>query len=366
MTGRLLAILIALSLTPARGWAETAPLGFDAHKNTWNATHIVVVDDGKVAESGTGDLKVGAALPDGAARFARIPVPGPDPWPARWGLPAEKLPPISGKRMVLFLAFVPRQFAGSKEPVWMGADSAGHHDDPVRPATVAWVEGDRVYTAVGVDGDGTYALTADGGIAGLKQKVDVGLALRAQFDIARVDPDLKRRAERLDVLTPLVAKYADFSAVGDCAIELVRCGAPAGPVFTRWALEGKGGDEDSGLWGLSRLGDLGMDGMLKVLDREVEYWTAVAGRPRPGRAARDVTAQGASPRSPNRLYHVLYHARAMKLSPANRERLTKHPGLIELDRLVTTPPGLMPESSDMKSAHGILRDILAGKLQERD
>ena len=71
-------------LTSAAASAEILP-HFDPQSHTWKATHIVVVGEGKVIESWKGNLKVGDALPDGVARFTRIPLPKPDPWRTDFG-----------------------------------------------------------------------------------------------------------------------------------------------------------------------------------------------------------------------------------------------------------------------------------------
>src|SRR5262245_42093587 len=118
MLSRLAVGLAVLStIAPNSALAESLPW-YDPQKNTWNATHIVVAEGGKVVESWKGDLKAGDPLPEHAARFTRVPVPGPDPWSKLTG---EKPPVVSGKRMVLFLAHVPQEGQDPKTLVWMGA-----------------------------------------------------------------------------------------------------------------------------------------------------------------------------------------------------------------------------------------------------
>ena len=62
MIGRLIATVAALALMPGHGFSAFM-LPFDAQHNTWNATHIVVVEGGKVIECWKGGLKAGDALP---------------------------------------------------------------------------------------------------------------------------------------------------------------------------------------------------------------------------------------------------------------------------------------------------------------
>jgi hypothetical protein len=359
MTGRLFATL-AMAAIPVPGLAEDLP-EFEPQHNTWNATHIVVVEDGKVVESWKGDLKTGATLPEGAARFTRIRVPGPDPWQKSSG---DKPPTVTGKRMVLFLAHVPQQGGDPKTPVWMGAYAPGHPSIEVTAADVAWVEGDRVYTAYQPINPGGYALTESGGIAGLRQRVDVGLALRAQFEAAKADKDPAKRAERLAVLTPFVSNYAGYYGVSDCFEALGTCGRTAVPLLTKWATEHKGKFRGEAFNALTRLGDDGFDAVTKILDAEARYWKAALGSLRPGKTVRDLPPESFDQSRPNQLYHALSAAARMKLSAENQERLQKHPGLRELDDLLGTKPWARPEKSDMATAYEALRVIVTGKFRK--
>src|SRR5947207_1161657 len=99
---RYLLLVVVLAAGPERARAEWLGLrAFDAPNYTWVATHVVLVEDGKVVESWKGDLKPGDPLPDGAAAHARVRPPAVDPgWLKRSG---ENHPPVTGKRLVLFL-----------------------------------------------------------------------------------------------------------------------------------------------------------------------------------------------------------------------------------------------------------------------
>ncbi len=333
---------------------------YDAQSNTWNATHVVVVENGRVAESWMGDFKVGDVLPEGDARFTRIPVPGPDPFRERFG---EKLPSVSGKRMVLFLAYVPQEGKDPQKRIWMGADAPGL--GYVSATAVAWVEGDRVYSVYQPINPGDYALRADGTVAGLRQRVDFGLALRTQFAAAKADKNCGRRAERLAFLTPYVAQFAGYYGESDCFEELEKCGKPAVQYLVPWATEEKGKYWGIALSTLSRLGDDGFDAMAKILDDEAKFWKAVADDLGPTEWI-DQT-----PRTDIHAWHRPYHlrrvleaAQAMKLSARNKERLQAHAGLKELDKLLAKPR-MKPEKSDMERAHEIIQDILADKSRVR-
>ena len=107
--------------------------------------------------------------------------------------------------------------------------------------------------------------------------------------------------------------------------------------------------------------------MVKILDVETDFWRGVAENLRPGETVRESMLTNVRAwRNPNHLYHVLSATQGMKLSAANRERLRKHTGLLELDKLCRTKPGMKPEKSDMVSAHGVLQEILAGKFRTDD
>jgi hypothetical protein len=245
----------------------------------------------------------------------------------------------------------------------MGAECPGFPSHPPSAQNVAWVEGDRVYTMGAVYGVGTYALRPDGGIAGLKEKVELGLALQARFEAAKADPDPGRRAERLVALTPFVSKLS-FYGRSDCVWEVSRCGKAAVPHLVSWEKEPKGEHQSTALYALCGLGDVGIDAVLKILDDETAYWKAVAANLKLGQTVRESPRPDPFQwRGPNRLHHVLQATRGMKLSAANQERLRNHAGLQELDKLLTTKPGMKPEKSDMVGAHEMLRDILAGKFQ---
>jgi len=53
----------------------------------------------------------------------------------------------------------------------------------------------------------------------------------------------------------------------------------------------------------------------------------------------------------------------MKLSAADQERVRKHTGLVELDRILRDLADTKQDESDMAKARETLRDILAGKFQ---
>lgn len=352
MTRRVFTAALILTAAPAPAFGSIL-LPFDAQRNTWASTHIVLVEGGKVVESWTGDLKAGDPLPAEAERFTQIPVPGPDSWPRPAG---EKAPRVSGTRMVLFLAFVAREGGDPKKRVWTGAGFAP-------TSSVAWVEDDSVFSAYQPKNPGGYALTESGGLAGLKQQVDLGLALRKQVEAAIAEKDPGRRAERLVVLTPFVSKYAGYVGLSECVWEVSKCGKPAIPHLARWASDPRGEGWSESLYALGRFGDDGLDAVVKVLDREAAYWEVAASELKPGETIYDWTRSRPAGRSPNHLYHVLQATRGMKLSAGNKERLQKHPGLRKLDDLMATNPALTPKKSDMEAAHTILRDILAGKFR---
>ncbi|HUR53531.1 MAG TPA: hypothetical protein VMZ71_05350, partial [Gemmataceae bacterium] len=229
MTARLLAATFTLALLPAAGRASIAPLPFRAEVNTWRATHIVVVQDGKVVERWLGDFKAGDALPAGADRFVTMPVPT-----LSKELAADKVQ-VTGKRKVIFLAHGPLDGGDPKERHWMGACSAGHHANPDRPTSVAWVEGDRAFTVVGVDRSGGYELIEEkGGVAAIKRRVDVGLKLKAELAAIKTDPDPTKRAARLAEFEPAARRYADSWASGEVVLEVGKCGAAAVPHLVTW------------------------------------------------------------------------------------------------------------------------------------
>jgi|GEM_PF-1992308 len=361
MTGRLLLASIVVAMHPMSLSASIGPI-FDSHENTWDATHIVVVEGEKIVASWKGDLKPGTTLPSGADRFARIPVP---PLGRLLNPPREKAAAAIGKHRVLFLAHMPQQGDETKKPMWMAADSAGHPSNPTSITSVAWIEGERVYYAGQMSNPGELVLCELGSLSELKQRVDLGIALRDLFDLAKRDGDAKRCAVRLGVLAPTLASYSRTGGVRDCASELIRCGESAVSIFTRWIVDpgGKYQFRESGLWGLSQLGDIGIDGMIGVLNEETAYWKTVAAELK-GRSVRDVTGKGLFTRVPSHLYHLLAQVRNMKLSEANQERLKSHKALLELDRLLREVPGMKPEKSEMVEVHKILQDILAGKFRK--
>src|SRR5262245_33844549 len=269
----LFGLLVVMAVIPLPGFASVAPLDFDAQCLSWSATHIVVIEDGKVVESWKGNLKPGEKLPEGAAEVAGIRVPAFD---AERIPPGEKPPEVTGKRMVLFLAHVPRYGLEERGAVWMDAHCPGFPSNPPCPAGVAWLDGDRVYTVVGVHGSGAYALRADGSIAGLKEKVEIGLSLKARFEAAKADRDPERRAERIVALVPTVFGYAKSWAASDLVYEIGRCGKAGVPYLARWAVEPKGKYTYEAMGALCLTGDAGLDAVIKILDAETAYWKAVA------------------------------------------------------------------------------------------
>lgn len=360
-------LLVAVALAAAAGpaLAELPPRGFDPPNHTWAATHIVLVEGETVIESWKGDLKPGARLPDGAAAYARIRPPAFD---RGWLAAAGDAPgAVSGKRMVLFLAHVPEYRWEERGPVWMGADRPGFPTHPPAAGNVAWVEGDRVYH-VGGWGHGWWSgLGSTGGVAGLREQVGLGLALRARFEAAQAERDPGRRAERLVALAPVLTAYADLWPKHDAVEAVGGCGAAGVPHLAGWATD-PGGRFRSEAWGaLCRTGDAGADAVLKVLDAEAAYWARVSAGLKPGRTVRDLPADPLHPwGSPNGLYHLLSGVRAMRLSADNQRRVRGHPGLAEVDRLLANHPGMKPAKSDMEEAHRVLRQILAGEFHRDD
>jgi hypothetical protein len=360
MTSRLLVSLASFALISSPGSAATWP-DFNAKSSTWHATHIVVVESGKVIESWKGDLKVGKVLPDGAARFARIPVPGHDP--GRLG-PGEKPPKVSGNRMVLFLAHKVPFGVDTDKPEWLGAHWPSYPFNRVTAAAdIAWLEGDRVYRVVQSSTLDEYAIVEDGGVAGLKQLVDLGLALRAQFEAAKADIDRGRRADRLGVIAPVLSAYVR-SAGSDCVWEVSRSGKVAIPHLARWIAEPKGEYWSEALLALGGLGDDGFDAALRILDNEAKFWKSIAAGIEPfDWVDQYLHRTGNAWRGPHRLRMILQTTQRMKLSNENRERLRDHSGLKELDKTLDAP-GMKPDRSEMVEAHKILKDILAGKFKE--
>jgi hypothetical protein len=362
MTTRLLNALV-LALAPLPALAAIPGRGFDLPNHTWAATHIVLVENEKVVESWKGDLKIGANLPDGAAAYARIKPPAFSP---DWLKTAGQQPPApTGKRMLLFLAHMPRY--GEKEAVWMGAECPGFPRHPPSADTVAWVEGDRVYTIGGRDQAWMDGLGSPDSLANLKEEVDRGLKLQKLFEAASADPDLEKRVGRLVALLPSVADYADLWGEFDAFPALTRCGKAAVPILARWAVDPQGRYRHEAMPALCRIGDDAVDAVLKILDVEMGQWTVVAAALQVGQTVQGLQGSEIAPwRSPNGLNHLLGSVRAMKISAANQKRIREHPGLVELDRLMTTHPGMKPPKSDMESVHPVLRDILAGKFQPND
>ena len=359
MTGRLIATVAALALMSGHGFSAFM-LPFDAQRNTWSTTHIVVVEGGKVVESWKGDLKVGELRYPKGSRGTRG-----FPYPVRTRgskLSGEKPPVVSGKRMVLFLTFGPQQ---DKDPTTRSGRAPTCR--ATRPGAVGdgrrLGRGRRGVLRLPADQPGGLCARHDGGIAGLKQLVDVGLAIRAQFEAAKADPDPGRRAERLAALTPIVANYARYSGKSECIGEVSRCGPAAVPHLAQWATEPTGEYVDLAIHALCGLGDVGFDAVVKLLDDEVRQWKQVADGLKPGESVRESPRTGLYWwRGPHHFHRLLRATRSMKLSEGNRERLRTHPGLRELDQLLTTKPGMKPEKSNMANAHEVLRDILAGKI----
>lgn len=363
MTGRLL-IVVAAAAAPGVALAEWTGRGFDPPNLTWAATHIVLVEDEKVVESWTGDLKPGAKLPDGAAAYARIQPPRFDPdWVKASG---PKVPAVTGKRMVLFLAHVPVYRQEDRGPVWMGAQCPGFPTHPPAAENVAWVEGDQVYVVGGFGQDWTGGLGSPGTLAGLKEQVGLGLALRARFDAAKADPDPGKRADRLAALVPAVVAYADVWGTWDAFEPVVGCGAAGVPHLVRWATDPKGKFRHDAWRALCRTGDVGVDAVLKVLDEQANYWKGVAAGLKRGQTVELPDSPLYAWRGTNGLYHLLEGVRRMRLSAESQKRVREHPGLADLDRLLTTHPGLKPHGSRMVEAHARLRDIRAGHFRPDD
>ena len=358
-------IAIVLALTPVPALAAIPGRGFDLPNHTWAATHIVVVENEKVVESWKGDLKIGAKLPEGAAAYARINPPAFSP---DWLKTAGQQPPApTGKRMILFLAHVPEYRLEDKGPVWMGAECPGFPRLPPSADTVVWIEGDRVYTIGGRDQAWMDGLGSPGSLARLKEEVDRGLKLQRQFEAASADPDPEKRVGRLVALLPTVADYADLWGEFDVFPALTRCGKAAVPLLAKWAVDLNGRYRHEAMPALCRIGDDAVDAVLKILDVESGQWTVVAAALRPGQSVQGLAGTEMAPwRSPNGLYHLLCSVRAMKISAANQKRIREHAGLVELERLLNTHPGIKPPKSDMDSVHPVLRDILAGKFQPND
>ena len=359
MSGHRLVTLVALACVPGVASAEDLP-DFDSHQNTWHATHIVLVDGETVVESWAGDLRPGSKLPEGAARFARLAPPTAEP---PFGF-AGKPPTVSGKRRVLFLAHVPQRGGDPEKLVWSGADSPGDPRRHVSETAVAWVEGDEVYTVHQPVNPGGYVLTRGGNVARLKQEVDLGLALRAQFAAAKADPDPARRADRLAVLEPFLSRYAPYPAGTDCVDAVRGCGKAGAPYLARWAAATDGYPRMEAIEALFGLGNTGFDAAMDVLADRARYWARTIPDLRPVRD-RDKLFKD-RPRLALDEVHLVYllrGAQRMILSRENRDRLVNHPALKELDEALTAEPALRPEKSSLAEAYRIVREIRAGKLR---
>jgi hypothetical protein len=363
MTGRLL-VVAALAAAPGAARAEGVGRGFDAPNLTWAATHIVLVEGEKVVESWAGDLKPGDELPDGAAAYARIRPPRLDP---DWVKASGRKPPVlPGKPMVLFLAYVPDETEEDKRRVWMGAECPGFPSHPPSARNVAWVEGDRVYVLGGMNHEWLEGLGSPGTLAGLREQVGLGRALRARFDAAKAEPDPAKRADRLAALAPAVVTYAGLWGKYDAFDPVAGCGAAGVPHLVRWATDPEGKARHEARSALCRTGDAGVGAVLTVLDGQVRYWTGAADRLKPGQAAGDLSGNPQNPWAGNGLYHLLVGVRAMRLSADNQKRVREHPGLAELDRLLEARPELKAGLVRMDDAHRRLRDIRAGRFRPAD
>jgi hypothetical protein len=358
MSTRLL-LAAALAASPGLALASIPPRGFDVPNHTWAATHIIVVEDGKVVESWKGNLKVGDKLPEGAAAYARIRPPAFDKdWLDHAG---EKPPVVTGKRMVLFLCYVPNY--GEKDPVWMGADCPGFPTHPPSAENVAWIEGTRVYSVGGWSYRWNGGLGSTGGIAALKEEVERGLELQAKFDAAKAERDAGRRVERLIALLGPVHAYSSLWGKHDVIDAVGACGKAAVPKLVEWATDPRTKFRHEAMGALCRIGDDALDAVINILNSETAYWNLVAANLKPGQDIHRLPPNPQSPwRTANGLYHLLSAVRSMKLSPDNQIRVRENSGLVELDRRLK-PEGVVPSKSDMATAQEVLRDILAGKFK---
>jgi hypothetical protein len=358
MSTRLL-LAATLSAIPGSALAEIRGRGFDVPNHTWAATHIVVTEDEKIVESWKGNLKVGDKLPEGAAAYARIQPPAFDPeWVEQSG---DKAPTVTGKRMVLFLCYMPEY--GQKDPVWMGAQCPGFPSHPPSAVNVAWIEGKRVYSVGGWNYRWYRGLGSAWGIAALKEEVERGLELQAKFEAAKAERDPGRRAERLIALVGPVNAYSSLWGKHDVIDAVGACGKAAVPKLVEWATDPKTKFRDEAMWALCGIGDHALDAVIKILDAETAYWKDVAANLKPGQDIHRVPPSPQSPwRTANGLYHLLSAVCSMKLSADGQKRVRENPGLVELDRLLTRK-GAVPPKSDMATAQEVLRDILAGKFK---
>jgi hypothetical protein len=341
MTAPRILSLLAVTLVPVAASGETLP-DFDPHTCTWRATHIVVVEGTKVVESWKGDLKVGQELPTGADRFAKLPVP--DFYPEREG---AKPPVVSGKTRVLFMAYLPVWDDVAKKPDWTEADSAGRTFNAVTAvASVAWLEGDKVYGVSQYINPGPLVLFDHGTRAGLKQTVDLGLALRGQFEAARVEKETGPRAERLAVLLPTLSAYERYWAALDVLDEIGKCGRTAVPYLFAWATEPTDKYRYAALDTLASLGDDAADAIIRLLDQECGAWT-----PDPiGHVGR--------------MSAVLSTVHRMRLSAKNRDRVRDHAGLKSLDQAIEDrPPGFVQPDTELARAVATLKELRAGRFK---
>jgi hypothetical protein len=362
MHSRLLFAIVVLGFWPAISTAGVLP-SFDAHGNVWMATHIVVTEGGKVVESWKGDLNVGDTLPEGAAKFTRIAVPDVE---SGWELPGQKLAKVTGKRMILFLAYRAPEGEDPKKPVWMGATWSTYLFNQVYSTiSVAWVEGDDVYTAVdgGLVSGSRYALIKKGTVAGLKQRADLGLALKAEVAAATAEKDLGRRADRLVAIAPFAEKYHSY-ALSDCLEAISSCGKAGVPHLIRWAYDQNAQYRSEAFGALCSLGDEGFDGVAMLLTDEAGFWSSALHRLEPAESIDHFLYRDRCPasRGPHHLRSLLSMVHWMKLSKENRERLRNLTALKKLDKTLDEP-GMKPEKTPMIEAHEILKDILAGKFK---
>jgi hypothetical protein len=357
MWRRVLIPLAAVTYLPSTGLAGLLPW-FDPASNTWNATHIVLTEDAKVVESWKGNLKPGDPLPDGAIRYARSLVPPPSPFDQIAG---REPPKVSGKRTVLFLMHVPENDKPGAKMIWTDP----YFRDPkyfVPEVCVGWVEDGKLYHAYQPINPGGYRLGEFGKVEALKKEVEKVLSLRNKFDRARAEKDLRTRAALLDEIRPSVGSGAGtlvgYIAAHDIAVEFGRCGDAAVPALTRWAKNGIAGDWDLAVHTIAGLGDAGLAAMLELIDAELGRWKPLATRPKPdGDPEFSLMA--------HQLHRVLLYTHRMKLTDEKQKALRNHPGIRELNVLLTETPGLKPAGSDAEQAHKILNDILAGKGADR-
>jgi len=329
--------LLPLLFLPGPALAEDF-FGFDCRQFTWTSSHIVLVEGGTVVESWKGDLKAGQELPK------------------RW--PQLQPPPLRSEkkdgadrwnRKVLFLE--------------KDADNASRFKLP-SAASIAWLDDDQVYIAAQFENPGALELTTWGRLPSLRQSVDLGLALQTQFNAAKAEPDLAKRAQRLSALTTVLEAYSGMAAM-DAVEETSKCGRHGISVLARLATNREGRHQLDAFRALAGLGDDAFEAVLALIDSECRHWKAVVAEMKTVQLHRHSARYNEAPwRGSFYLQNMLETVRHLKVSPANRELIVKHEGLRDLEKIFAREPRPKDDKFAVDLVHKQLKDILGGKFAD--